>query len=175
MGAGINGVSKIHEACKQLWIAMEACKKVGAKVKIFTFSDGDLGTMEQPKNSGNYNVAHYVDSTVISETMYYAENYLDCSESNTKWMISLTDGAIFDLPEHNSIIERMKSNGITCGKINLTTNKWNDDYASMGNQTDMYDHSIYMVHDGCSTSENIVSFFKKIYDISLKRVSKLIG
>lgn len=168
MAGGHYGISKIHEASKQLWIASEACRSVGAKVKVFTFSDGDLGPLPIPKSSLSYNVPKYISGTQISESLYYAENYLTCSDANTKWLISLTDGAITDISLHNSIIERMKLDGVTCGKINLTTNSWDDVYNPNDSQNDIYDKSMYMVHDG-NSKENIVSFFKNIYDISLKK------
>jgi hypothetical protein len=172
MAGGNRGISKIHEASKQLWIASEACRKVGAKVQVFTFSDGDLGILPKSKKSSTYNVPNFVGGTTISESLYYAENYLNCSKSNTKWLISLTDGAICDVGEHNSLIERMQSTGITCGKINLTANSWDDDFD--GQRLDIYDHSIYMVN-GDTSGDNIVSFFKSIYEISAKKVIKLLG
>lgn len=162
--------SKIHEASRQLWVASEACKAVGASVKIFTFSDGDEGIIEQPKSKNEYRVPNYISGTTISPTMYYAENYLNCSQARTKWLIELTDGQLADPEEHNSILERMQQSGITCGKINLTANQWDDYYDPDANTN--FDHSIHMVHNGQSFGSgqyNIVTFFKKIYEVSLKR------
>lgn len=157
--------SKIRNASKQLWIASQACAKVGAKVKIFTFSDGDLGTVTQPKG-GKYADLQPCGGTTISPSLYLAENYLNCSEANNKWCINLTDGCLSDPDEHLQIIKRMKRDGITVGKINLYDRSEYDqetyDYDYI------YDHVLAM-QNGDNTSD-IVTFFQKIYDVSMARI-----
>jgi hypothetical protein len=156
----------IVTAAKQLWIASTACKAIGAKINIFTFSNYDLGNMEPPKNKNKYRVPKTVCDTVISESMYKAENYLNCSKSNTKWFISLTDGELQDKQEHNEILKRMKRDKIACGKINL-------DYSGAADDENEYDFVLNMNSGESSynmlNGNNIVSFFKNIYELSLKR------
>ena len=156
--------SKIHNASKQLWVASQACAKVGAKVKIFTFSDGDLGVVEQPKG-GNYADLQPCGGTTISPTLYLAENYLNVSEASNKWCIVLTDGALSDPDEHLQLIKRMKRDGITAGKLNLT-----DGYEQNYDYDYIYDH-VLSIRDGDSTAD-IVTFFQKIYDVSMARISQ---
>lgn len=175
MAGGIT-ISKMNEASKQLWIASSACSHVGAKVKIFTFSDYYLGMVDQPKSNMVYRVPKYVNGTTISDTLCMAEDYLKTSQANTKWLIVLTDGAISDTEMHNLIVSRIKSKGVTCGKINLTDNR---DYYYETNDT-MYDHILKMSHNGDGNSsvldgQNITTFFKKIYDISFAKTGRANG
>ena len=172
MSGGMS-VSKINEASKQLWIAASACSNVGAKIKIFTFSDDYLGTVDQPKSNLVYRVPYYVNGTTISDTLCIAENYLQCSQANTKWLIVLTDGCISDPDFHNLMIQRIKTKGATCGKINLTDDR--DQYYAT-NDTE-YDHVLKMSHNGDGTTnvlegQNIVTFFQKIYDVSFNRTGR---
>jgi hypothetical protein len=162
--------SKIRNASKQLWIASQACASVGAKVKIFTFSDGDLGTVTQPKG-GKYADLSPCGGTTISPSLYLAENYLNVSEATNKWCINLTDGAISDPDEHLQLIKRMQRDGITVGKINLyETSDWDSptyDYDHV------YDHVLAMENDNTSSGD-IVTFFQKIYDVSMQRIGNVV-
>jgi hypothetical protein len=173
MSGGVTN-SKMDEASRQLWIASTACKSVGAKVKIFTFSDYDLGTFEQPKNyRTKYRCPNTVCGTVIGDTMYKAESYLNASTSNTKWLISLTDGDIWDTDVQNQLLARLQRDDITCGKINLSSGRSGGYYGKTGDND--YDHVLNMTHDGRGNinmlnGDNIVTFFKKIYEVSLNRV-----
>jgi hypothetical protein len=171
-----SSVSKIMEASKQLWIASTACEGLGAKVTHFTFSDEDLGVFKHPEEKNKYRVPKYVNGTYIGETMFLAENHLDCSKKENKWFIALTDGQISDVKAQNHILRRMKDKGICCGKINLYTPN-EKKYAIKNSYDDEYDHIIEMIHDGhgninINDNENIVSFFKKIYEISINNVGR---
>ena len=173
MGGGFSRFHKMSEASKQLWIASTACKSVGAKLKIFTFSNIDLGCIEQPSNKYQYRIPSVISGTIICPTLAYAENYLNCSAAHTKWLIVLTDGEIQDHQEHEQYLDRMKHDNITCGKINLTGNEYDNDYMNEANHS--YDYVLNMtalnggsVMDG----ENIITFFKKIYDVSLSRAQQ---
>jgi len=165
--------TKIREASRQLWVSSTACESIGSKVKIFTFSNYDLGTIEQPPNSRTmYREPQANGGTVIGDTMYKAESYLNTSKANTKWFISLTDGEIYDEETHEQLIIRMKNDGITCGKINLST--INESYTS-NNDNQLYDYVLNMIVNkkrdkNTLEGENIVTFFKKIYEVSLKRI-----
>jgi len=163
-------ISNIDEASRQLWIAATACKAVGANVKIFTFTDYDLGTLEMPKTKSMYRCPYYINGTTISDTMYKAENYLNCSKANTKWFVALTDGCISDVGPQNQILTRMKRDNITCGKINLIDGDWGHN----ANGDSEYDHVLDMNHDGRGShntmdKDNIVTFFKKIYEVSMNK------
>jgi hypothetical protein len=155
--------SKIEEAAKQLWIASKACETVGAKVKIFSFSDNHLGTLDPIKNTTHYKVPRVINGTTIGDTLYLAENYLNCSSANNKWLIVLTDGAIQDAKLHIQIIERMKNDKITCGKINISCGSFNiQQLSTLG-----YDHVLNIIHGRNQTVNSIVGFFRKIFEISL--------
>ena len=167
-------VTLVDEAAKQLWISSKACESIGAKVKIFTFNTTDKGVITQPRESTKYCVPGSSGMTNIGSTMFLAENYLNASNATNKWFIALTDGGIQDEPLQNQILQRMQRDGITCGKINLLYNVEIDEDEDEGFNDECYDHRITMVHDGVGgintmSNDNIVTFFKKVFEISLKK------
>lgn len=163
--------SKIDAVSQQLWIASTACKAVGAKMKMFTFSDNYLGTIDPPTKKTVYRVPKYRGGTTIADTLYIAENYLDCSKANNKWTIVLTDGEIGDQWLQKNIIERMKNNNVTCGKINLGMGS----YGSY-KKSEEYDHVLWLDYNNdtitSQNNEDIVSFFKKIYEIGMEKTGR---
>ena len=172
MAGGHGSMNKMKEAAQQLWVASMACNSVGAKVKIFTFSDRDLGELDTLKTRKKFILPSVVGGTYITDTLYFAENYLSCSRANTKWLITLTDGAIFDNGTHKPLIERMRADGVTCGKINLSER--GESYTC---DSSMYDYTLDMVLNGSSfkskNKDSIITFFEKIYNISFGRSQRI--
>ena len=102
--------------------------------------------------------------------MYRAENYLNCSNANTKWFVALTDGCIGDVGTQNQILTRMKRDKITVGKLNLSGGYGGYDSDSSYAYDETYDH-VLNIKDGDSNAD-IVTFFKGIYDVSMARIGE---
>lgn len=167
MSDGCKTLSKIKQASRQLWISAQACSSVGANVKVFTFSDMDLGILEDHNEKNKYKIPKYINGTVISNTLFKAENYLNCSKKNTKWLIVLTDGEISDSSKQEMIISRMKKKNIICGKINLTDGGFNYNKES----DKEYSHVVDYKYKSKGLQNNfIVSFFEEIYYMSMKGI-----
>jgi hypothetical protein len=162
--------TKLDSISKQLWIASTACKTVGAKIKVLSFSDNFLGVIAAPHLRNVYRVPASVCGTQITDTLYIAENYLLNSTANTKWLIVLTDGGVSDEATHRQIIERIRTTNVTCGKINL-------EYGGHNIPEGNYDHvlNIDEKQGKANKGENIVTFFEQIYRISLEKTGRNIA